>query len=158
VIIWLTDNLANVPAEWMSAIAGQRVAKGTLHTEQEALRSLYESGTVVSALLKRSPWAVPVEGIWMAIEAPWRARHPPGNAKKYAELTGGEALQFNGKKPDERLAELIDDLRSRYTIGFRPSADKPAGTFSKLRVIPSADAPLRSKEWSVLATAGYYRP
>lgn len=157
-VIWLTDNLANVPAEWMRSMAGKSVPKGSLHTEADALRSLYESGVAVSALLKRSGWALPLNAIWMGVEAPWRAKNPPGDARKYAERTGGEALQLSGKKVDERLAELIDDLRSRYTIGFRPSSYKPSGTFSKLRVVLAPTAPLRSKEWNVLATAGYYRP
>src|SRR5712671_2010883 len=44
VIIWLTDNVPNVPSENVKR----------LHTEIDALRELLETGTVVSSLLERS--------------------------------------------------------------------------------------------------------
>ena len=157
VIIWLTDNLPNVPSEWMRAHLGKSVAQGNLHTEGEAFRALYETGAVVSPLLKRSAGALPMYGFVLAMEGPWRKKYPPGNANTYAERTGGAAVKLGGKPAEERLAELIDDLRARYTIGYRPSAPKEAGTFCKVRVALSPDAPLRSKEWVVQATAGYYR-
>jgi VWFA-related protein len=158
VVIWLTDNLPNVPTEWMRAAAGKSVAQGSLHTEEEAIRALHESGTVVAPLLLKNAAAMPFIALQMAVEAPWRLSHPPGNAHKYAELTGGRAAGMRGNHVEEGLAELIDDLRSRYTIGYRPSESKPAGTFCKLRVTLSPDARLRSREWNVLARAGYYRP
>lgn len=98
-------------------------------------------------------WAGPV----LAFEAPFRHSHPPGDAYKYAELTGGEAIGLGGKRVDERLGELIDDLRSRYTIGYRPTDEKPAGTFSKIQVSLAPSSNLRPQEWKVLARAGYYR-
>jgi VWFA-related protein len=158
VVIWLTDNLPNVPSEFMRAHGGKSVPAGSLHTEQEAFQSLYESGTVVSPLLKRTTYALPMYGMIMAFEAPWRKKYPPGDAYKYAERTGGQAVKLGGKKAEERLAELIDDLRARYTIGYRPSTAKPAGTFCKVRVDLSPETSLRPREWNVLATAGYYRP
>src|SRR5207248_10274378 len=95
---------------------------------------LHESGTVVAPLLLRSSvamaWAAPV----LAFEAPFRHSHPPGDAHKYAELTGGEAIGLGGKRVEERLAEMIDNLRSRYTIGYRQTEERPAGTFCKLQV------------------------
>jgi len=129
----------------------------TVHTESEAIRSLDESGTVVTPLLLRSAaamaWAAPV----MAFEAPFRHSHPQGDAQKYAELTGGEAISLKGKRVEERLGELIKDLRSRYTIGYRPTDEKPAGTFCKVQVSLAPYGALRLREWKVLARAGYYR-
>ena len=145
VVVWLTDNLPNV-------------ATGrTVHTEADAIRALHETGTVVAPLLLRSPMALAVAGPIMAIEAPFRLAHPPGDAHKYAELTGGQAIGLAGKRAGERLAELIDDLRSRYTVGYRPSDEKPAGAFCKIHVALSPEGALRAKEWKVLARAGYYR-
>ena len=157
VVIWLTDNLPNVPSEWMRAHAGKSVAQGSLHTEQEAFQSLYETGSVVSPLLKKSAFVMPFYALTLAMEGAWRSKYPPGDAHKYAERTGGEALKLGGKKVEERLAELIDDLRARYTIGYRPAAPKPPGEFCKVRVSLSPGASLRTREWTVLATAGYYR-
>jgi VWFA-related protein len=157
VIIWLTDNLPNVPTEWMRAHAGASVTKGGLHTEQEAVRALHESGTVVAPLLLRDLKMMPLYALMGAFEAPWRGSHPPGDANKYAEWTGGLVMKLGGKQVEERLADLIDELRSRYTIGYRPSEIKAPGTLCKLRVVLAPDGPLRPKEWNVLARAGYYR-
>src|SRR5262249_21687193 len=104
------------------------------HTEVEAIRGLHESGTVVTALLLKdvlaAAWAEPL----YAAEAPARLKYPAGNAHKYAEITGGVSPGLRGKNVEERLAEAIDGLRSRYTIGYRPSDTKPAGTFCRIQV------------------------
>jgi hypothetical protein len=113
VVIWLTDNLPNVPYK-----------KGCpVHTE---------------------------------LEARWRKAYPPGDAHNYAEATGGQAPRLRGKKPDERLAELIDELRARYTIGYRPGEMQSAGAIRRIRVELAPDGALRPKEWTVL-TQGFYR-
>jgi hypothetical protein len=93
----------------------------------------------------------------LALEAPFRHSHPPGDANKYAELSGGQAIHLGGKRVDERLSELIDDLRSRYTIGYRPADEKVPGTFCKVKVSLAPGSALRPEEWKVLARAGYYR-
>src|SRR5690349_16539592 len=69
VVIWLTDNLPNVPMNRTDSSEGE---SRIVHTESEAIRSLHESGTVVAPLLLRSSvamaWAAPV----LAFEAPFR--------------------------------------------------------------------------------------
>ncbi len=148
VIIWLTDNLPNVP---------NRVQKYPPHTEAEASRALNENGVVVAPILLRSPaWEV-LGAFVRAAEHSYEKSFPPGDACKYAELTGGEAVGLRGKHPGERLAQLIDDLRARYTISYRPSDPQPAGTFRNVRVTLAPSRTLRVKEWSVLARRGYYR-
>jgi VWFA-related protein len=154
VVIWLTDNLPNVPMQRTDSSDGESRA---VHTESEAIRSLHESGTVVAPLLVRSSLAMAWAGPVLALEAPFRHSHPPGDARKYAELTGGEAISLAGKEVKERLGELIDDLRSRYTIGYKPTNEKPAGTFCKVQVSLAPGSVLRPREWKVLARAGYYR-
>jgi VWFA-related protein len=154
VVVWLTDNVPNVPMRRTDSSDGE---SHTIHTESEAIRSLHESGVVVAPLLLRSSAAVALAAPMIAFEAPFRHSHPPGDARKYAELTGGEAIGLGGKRVDERLGELIDDLRSRYTIGYRPTDEKPAGTFCKVQVSLAPGSALRPQEWKVLARAGYYR-
>ena len=154
VVVWLTDNLPNVATRRTDRSNGE---SWTIHTEDEAIRTLHESGAVVGPLLLRSAMALAWAGPIMAFEAPFRHSHPPGDAHKYAELTGGDAISLGGKSVDERLAELIDNLRSRYTIGYRPSEEKPAGTFCRIRVSLNPDGALRPKEWKILARAGFYR-
>ncbi len=147
VIIWLTDNLPNVPYR----------KEFPAHTEVEAFRALHEENAVVAPILMKSRfWAV--MGPLITLPESTKAKaFPPGDARKYAELTGGQAVGMRGKKPEERLAQLIDELRARYTIGYRPSDPQPAGTFRRIRVELAPDGPLRPKEWTVHAPAGYYR-
>jgi VWFA-related protein len=147
VIIWLTDNLPNVPYR----------KEYPAHTEAEAFRALHEEAVVVAPiLLKSAAWAV-LGPIVRATEVSHEKSFPPGDARKYAELTGGQAVGLRGKRPEDRLAQLIDELRARYTIGYRPSDQQAAGTFRKIRVELVPLGTLRPKEWRVLARQGYYR-
>ncbi len=146
VIIWLTDNIPNVPYR----------KQYPAHSEVEAFRAVHEEGVVVAPiLLKSSAWAV-LGPLVQASEAPHRKAFPPGDARKYAELTGGQTVGIRGNQPEEHLAQLIDELRARYTIGYRPSDPQPAGTFRKIQVelVPTR---VRPKEWTVHARQGYYR-
>jgi VWFA-related protein len=157
VIVWLTDNLPNAPSPSNVARYGKSLAGGRPHTEQEAIRALQEAGTVVTPMLLKDPLAMPWAELAMAFEASDRKRDPAGDARKYAELTGGLAVPMRGKNVEERLAEVLDELRSRYTIGYHPAESKPAGTFCKVHVALSPQAPIRPQDWNVLTRAGYYR-
>jgi VWFA-related protein len=157
VILWLTDNFANVPdtSRFQGHVKG---LSGALpHTEEEAIRKLHEAGAVVMPILLKDRMAEWWIQMVMVSEAPYRKKYPPGDANKYAELSGGFSSSLRGKDVDERLAQDIDDLRARYTIGYRPADDKPAGTFCHVKVTLAPGAPLHPEEWRVLARDGYYR-
>ena len=47
-------------------------------------------------------------------------RYPPGSVQKYALASGGEVIETSQKHMQEQLALLIDNLRSRYTLGYHP--------------------------------------
>lgn len=145
VIIWFTDNYPNVPF------------RRKAHTEVEALQALHEGGVAVAPILMKSVFGGAIAFGAGVGEKRYAAAYPAGDAKKYAEVTGGEAMNLRGDRADQRLAELIDRLRSRYTAGFRPAGDKPPGTFCRLRVELAPDGALRPKEWKVMARQGYYR-
>jgi VWFA-related protein len=161
ILLWLTDNYPNSPTHLHLRSHAGSLKGAWPHTEEEAIRKLHESGAVVMPLMSRDPF-FPVE---RAKEIDIRTyehenpgkRYPPGDAKKYAEITGGFAFELHGNDVAGRLAEVIDDLRSLYTIGFRPTEERPAGTFCRIKVALAPDAPLRSKEWLTLAREGYYR-
>jgi VWFA-related protein len=165
VILWLSDNLPNFRTNRHLQNDDRGLGGAPPHTEEEAIRKLHESGTVVMPLLLKdrllSWW---YDRITRRDEAEFAREHPggknyqPGDAHKYAELTGGFAVGIRDKGAEERLAEVIDSLRGRYTIGYRPSGDKPSGTFCRAKVALAPGAPLRRpQEWIVLARAGYYR-
>jgi hypothetical protein len=101
---------------------------------------------VVAPLLLTNPlWDV-IEPFATLGERSHAKDFPPGDAKRYAELTGGQAVTLSGRKPEERLAQLIDDLHARYTLGYHPSDPQPAGSFRKIRVELSPGGELRPKE------------
>jgi VWFA-related protein len=143
VIVWFTDNMAN---------AGDKKA----HTEADALRILHEEGITVAPLLLKS-WMSKLIAPGIEIQAATHRNNSPGDANKYAELSGGMVIKTNTDNAEARLAEMIDHLRSRYTIGYRPSETKPAGTFYRIRVSLTPGTALRTTDWTVLAPAGYYR-
>jgi VWFA-related protein len=148
VIVWLTDNYPNVPFRRMPF---------PLHTEVEAVRALHEDGVVVAPILMKGAMGALMATLANASETSKRKDFPPGDAKKYAEITGGQAVGMRGKQPEERLAQLIDELRARYTVGYRPPELGSPGAFRKIRVELAPDGALRPKEWTVLARDGYYR-
>jgi VWFA-related protein len=155
VIIWLTDNVPNVPS---SELKG-RGSDGTvaLHTEKEAFDELFESGAVVTSLLEKSALSRVAAALYTEnpLFASRRKHHPPGNAFKYAEQTGGEVMGSNKDEVSQKLAVLIDHLRTRYTISYHPSSEKPAGTFCrvKLEVASQTD----SSKIAIRTRAGYIR-
>jgi VWFA-related protein len=148
VVIWFTDNIPNVPFRKMD---------WPVHTEIEAFRALHEDGVVVAPIFMKSPLWVLLAPLIHASEASMQKAYPPGDARKYAELTGGQAIALRGRRPEERLAQLIDELRARYTIGYRPSDSQRSGTFRRIAVTLAPSGRLRPKEWTVLAREGYYR-
>lgn len=58
-----------------------------------------------------------------------------GRLRQLAQATGGEAF-FPGSVGDvaEVLHHIARDIRHTYTIGYVPPADRPAGTYRRLRV------------------------
>lgn len=145
-IIWLTDNVPNVPSSKQ-------------HSEKDALREVMETGTVVFALVERSA----ASDFFIAtfsrnpMFAPLRMEHPPGDVHKYAERTGGDVMTSSKDEVSARLAKMIDEIRTRYTIAYYPSVQKPKGTFCrlKLRIAPEAEKHLGHLR--VRTRTGYYR-
>jgi VWFA-related protein len=149
VIIWLTDNVPNVPP----------ASVRRLHTEIDALHELLESGTVVSSLLERSA----MSNMFMALYtknpmfAMRRKHHPPGDVYNYAEQTGGQVMTSGKEEVAVKLADLIDQIRTRYSLGYRASVDQPAGKFCEIKLRVSPDIVKREGQVLVKAKHGYYR-
>src|SRR5437879_5661901 len=59
VIIWLTDNVPNIPSENDIAPRYRKSLKGAMpHTQQEAMQKLFQTSTVVCSLVKQSEISV----------------------------------------------------------------------------------------------------
>jgi VWFA-related protein len=159
VMVWFTDGTANVENARSQRILG-RQAPAHLHTKEEATDKLLHSGVVVSELIERT---AATDALIVAADATpfamiFGAR--TGDIHKYADLTGGPVLNTSKKEAADRLAALIDELRGRYTLGYKPSTAKPQGTFCKvqLRLSPDARKDYADERNVVIRTeSGYYR-
>ena len=155
VLVWLTDGTANQENASTRASIGQH-APAHLHSQTEAMYSLLQSGAVVSVLIDRT--AETNRAILSAGLSGTRV----GDFEQYARATGGPVLNTTSKDAPERLAMLIDLIRARYTLGYRPNHAGSANKFCKLSLHLSADAlrehpELRKRDLVVLTKSGYYR-
>ena len=145
-IIWLTDNVPNIPSSKQ-------------HNQKEALREAFETGTVISTLLERSA----ISDFFIAtfskdpLFAPFRMHDPPGNVYKYAERTGGDVMKSSKEDVSAMLTQLIDAIRSRYTLGYYPSVKQPKGKFCEIKVQVRSEARKREGPLMVRMKKGYYR-
>ncbi len=157
VIIWLTDDVPNVPSEDSVPLRYRTSLNGAMpHTQAEAVQHLLRTNTVVCSLVKQSDLSVSGESELMSKPAE-RMLHPPGEVYKYASVTGGQVIEFKKKELKEKLALLIDDLRMRYTLGYHPSAQKPKGKYCTIKVKLAPETKKAIGNVVVEARQGYYR-
>jgi VWFA-related protein len=157
VIIWLTDDVPNIPSENATPLRYRQSLKGAMpHSEKEALLELLHTSTVVCSLVKQSDDSVAGESGLRAHPAE-RMLHPPGEVYKYAAATGGQVIEFKKKELKEKLALMIDDLRMRYSLAYHPSAQKPKGKYCVIKVKLTAEAKKAAGNVVVEARQGYYR-
>ena len=135
-------------------------APARLHTKEEATAELLHSGVVVSALIDRTAATDMTMIVLDANPFAMLFGGRTGDIRKYAEITGGPVLDTSKKEIAARLAALVDQIRLRYTLGYRPSTPKPQGTFCQLhlQLNPStlkARADLHKVQ--VRTRQGYYR-
>ncbi len=159
VMVWLTDGTANVENARTKKTIG-REAPAVLPTKDEATDKLLHSGVVVSELTART--AATGALVFVADATPFAMMYGArtGDIHRYADLTGGPVLNTSKKEAADRLAELIDQLRGRYTLGYKPSTVKPDGTFCKvqLQFNPDARKDIADERDVVIRTKdGYYR-
>jgi VWFA-related protein len=157
VIIWLTDDVPNIPSETELSPYLRRSLKGAMpHTQKEALQELLQTGTVVCSLVKKSDESVDGEQRLMAQPAK-RMLYPPGEVYKYAAATGGQVIEYKKKELKDKLAALIDDLRMRYSLAYHPSVQKPKGKYCAIKVKLTPETKKSIGNVVVEARQGYYR-
>jgi VWFA-related protein len=157
VIIWLTDNVPNIPSENAIPLRYRTSLHGAMpHTQADALKHLLRTNTVVCSLLKQSDLSVSGESGLMSKPAE-RMLYPPGEVYKYASVTGGQVIEFKKKELNEKLGLLIDNLRLRYTLGYHPSRQKPKGKYCSIKVTLTPEARKTLGNVVVEARQGYYR-
>lgn len=136
VILWLTDNLPNKPPS-------------SAHTESEAFAQLFEHDIAIFGLMLQSG-----EGKVLNLFN-WLMKGA-GSIFKYAEQTGGEVIKVEKENVEQRMAEIIARVRSRYTLGYISTNSSADGRFRRIRVrvVPAVEK--REGKVSLRGKAGYF--
>jgi len=129
VIIIITDNIAT-----------------SFGMEKRINEKLLESGTVVYGLIVRG-----AVGKFFNLMSLGQIK----GVNTYVRETGGEIMGANKNEVDVKLAVVIDRLRARYAIGFRPTDQISTDEF---RTVEIKLSPLRKRKEKpvVLTKRGYY--
>jgi VWFA-related protein len=145
-IIWLTDNVPNTPND-------------KVHSEKDAIQEVFETGTVVSALVERSAFSDVATAAYSRnpFFALSRMHHPPGDVNTFAASSGGAVMSAGKNDISGKLAQLIDEIRTRYTLGYYPSTKRAKGTFCTINVEVSPEVRKREGALVVRVRKGYYR-
>jgi VWFA-related protein len=135
-IIAITDNLTNQP-------------EGVHHFQNEAMQELVENGSVVSCILV---------GDYDAVAADYRNRgwSLTDRMSGYVSETGGALVQATSADASTKLAQVIDRLRTRYSLGYFSSNPSRDGRFRKIAVAVSPDVERREGKIAVATRKGYY--
>ncbi len=156
VVLWMTDNVPNIPSEEIRARYGRSISFEKLHSKNEAMLELLKHGTVVYTLLRMSDISRAEEGNNFSHVAE-RMLYPPGDVYRYSEQTGGHVIEANTRNMETKLANWIDELRTRYTLGYHPPDGKKPGKFCKVQVKVSPEIKQREGKVLIEAKLGYYR-
>ncbi|MDQ3817849.1 MAG: VWA domain-containing protein [Acidobacteriota bacterium] len=132
VVIVVTDN-----------IAGREGKNATDRTMTELL----ESGSVVYGLVVRA-------GVGTVINVMTLGRFSH-SLNPYSEETGGEMIGAGKSEVSLKLAEMISHLRTRYSLGYKPTNTNEDGTFRRLKLQLAASASQQGK-LLVKTKKGYY--
>ena len=155
VLLWLTGGTANEENAFTQASIGQH-SPAHLHSQKEAMIRLLQSGAVVSALIYRT---AETNRVIMA-SGMGAAGTRIGDIDEYAKATGGPVLSTGTREAADRLELLIDQIRARYTLGYRPTRIEAQGKFCKLS-LQLGPGLLREhpelRKSIVLTKSGYYR-
>lgn len=102
---------------------------------QEARNAVFESGSVVCGIIPKTAGQRIENGVMIAaagIGGLFKVK--TSSLKQLADETGGEVLSDKPENLDRTFNELIDHLRTRYTLGFVSTNRKRDGSFRKLKL------------------------
>jgi VWFA-related protein len=124
-------------------------------SEKEVTDRIIESGSMVCGLI--------VEGTLSKAERLFRRGHDGKDVFRrrmtidaFANQTGGELINAPGLEIHLRLAQLIDHLRTRYSLGFTPRRDQADGGFRQIKLALTTEARKRYGDVVIKTKQGYY--
>ncbi|HXG65999.1 MAG TPA: VWA domain-containing protein, partial [Blastocatellia bacterium] len=135
------------------------------HSQREVVNQLFETGAVVYGLIteagsKPSKLVRSMDyhpAVWLARKLKLlRNYNKGGGVDLYANYTGGVVGDGRKSKAEEKLAELIELIRSRYSFGYISSNQKRDGKFRKIKLKVSRDVEKREGDLVILTRKGYY--
>jgi len=141
VIVTVTDNIATA------------YRYGDL-TEQAVTDRIYDTGSVVCGVVVKTgaPRALNIFGR-VQKEDPFRRTI---NLEKFVDDTGGEIQFVPVIEVNQKLTELIEHLRTRYSLGYSSTNPNLDGKFRRVRVAVTKAAQKREGEVQVRTRQGYY--
>ena len=140
------------------------------HSEKEAFSELYESDVVVCALLAgdysqkrkiegryKTKWYDALPNLRLPGATLPYSPFGPGSILTYAKDTGGIVKEVDKGDASAKLADIITQLRSRYSFGYVSSKAKmDRKLFRKIKLTVSSVVAKREGELSILTRRGYY--
>jgi VWFA-related protein len=102
---------------------------------KSAMHTVFESGSVVSAIIPKTPEQVAENGFmrWATTMGRIGGVHYL-DIQKLADETGGEILRDKPEELDHTFNMLITHLRTRYSFSFVSTNKKRDGTLRKLKI------------------------
>lgn len=161
VIIWLTDNIPNIPSEEVKLrYARSLPPEIVIHTLRDSMDELTRTGTVVCTLLETS-YISDYEFSGRLSDSAYMLQshlYPPGDVYQYSDQTGGQVIQSNNSKEvSRRLADLIDEIRGRYALMYHPVQGGARGSLRTLKLRIASEVEQREGKLIVKTKHGYYR-
>jgi VWFA-related protein len=161
VIIWLTDNIPNIPSEEIRLHHARSLPReAPLHSEREALDQVFKSGVVICTLLETSEMSESefmhrFHDVDFLLQ---RGVYPPGDVHKYSGQTGGQVVESNSRKEvSKKMAELIDQIRTRYALSFHPEGGQARGKLHRVELRIAPEVERREGKVIVRTRQAYYR-
>jgi VWFA-related protein len=125
-------------------------------SSEEARMAVLESGSVVCGIIPKTAGQRLESGIMRTmtgIGGLFKAK--TSNLKQLAEETGGEVLSDKPENLDHTFNDLIDHLRTRYSLGFVSTNTKRDGSFRKIKLEVSGQAQKDAAKLVVKTKRGY---
>lgn len=116
----------------------------TSPAESLVFRELHENEITVCGLMFQNP----VGRLFV--------RQIPGSVRTYAMETGGGVLSAEGKKLEANLSELVEHLRTRYSLGYISTNPRKDGKFRKIKLDLVPEARQQTGEVRITVRSGYY--
>jgi VWFA-related protein len=115
----------------------------TPRSDSSSFRKVHETQAVVCGIIFYSPYKRLLIGQTASI-------------RTYAEATGGKVVAADSKRLDANLTQIIEHLRTRYSLGFVSANDKRDGSFRKIKLEASPQTVQRLGAVEIVTRKGYY--